>query len=154
MMGCWPGKPCAAATKARVSARNLAAIVVGAGLAACGGIPGTQSIDPSAASTVTQADNGRSVPMHVGQSLVVQLNNTYWMINGSSDPGVLAPQGSVQVASSPGGCVPGQGCGTVTANFRAIRAGHSLVTGSRRICGEVVLCRPDQRMFSVTVQVS
>jgi hypothetical protein len=154
MMGLWPAKPCAAPTGASALARLLALVVLGVGLIACDVIPKTPSLDPSATMTVTQADNGRSVSMQVGQSLVVQLNSTYWMISGSSDPGVLAPKGSVQVAPSPGGCVPGQGCGTETASFGAIRAGHSVVTASRRVCGEVVLCGPGQRMFSVRVQVS
>jgi hypothetical protein len=154
VMGLLHGKPYAAATKARVLARNLAVIVVSGGLAACGAVPGTPSFSPSATLTVTQADNGRSVSMHVGQSLVVQLNSTYWMVSGSSDPVVLAQQGSEQIAPSPGGCVPGQGCGTVTASFEAIRAGHSVVTASRSVCGEVVLCASGQRTFSVAVQVS
>ena len=71
VMGLLHGKPYAAATKARVLARNLAVIVVSGGLAACGAVPGTPSVSPSATLTVTQADNGRSVSMHVGQSLVV-----------------------------------------------------------------------------------
>lgn len=154
MMGLWPAKPCAAATKAQVVARNLAVIVLGVCLAGCGSVPRTPSLDPSASMTVTQADNGRSVSMQVGQSLIVQLNSTYWTISGSSDPGVLGPEGAVQVAPSPGGCVPGQGCGTVTADFRASRAGNSAVTASRRVCGEVVLCGPGQRTFSITVQVA
>lgn len=154
VIGLWPGKPRVAATRPRALARNLAVAVLGISLVGCGAVPRKPSLDPSAALTVTQADNGRSVSMHVGQSLVLQLNNTYWTINGSSEPAVLAPQGAMQVVSSPGGCVPGQGCGTVTTHFTAIRTGHSAVTASRRICGEVLLCRPDQRMFSVTVQVS
>jgi hypothetical protein len=154
MMGLWPAKPWVVTTRVALPARNLALIVFGVCLVGCGAVPMTPSFDPSVALTVTQADNGRSLSMHIGQSLVVQLNNTYWAIDGSSEPGILAPQGSVQVESSPGGCVPGQGCGTVTANFTAIRSGHSVVTASRRICGEVVLCGPGQRTFSVTVQVS
>jgi hypothetical protein len=148
----WPRSVATASARRRLTG-SLAVLALGAGLCACGAIQGTPSVDPTAAMTLTQADNGRSVSMHVGQSLVVQLNSTYWVISGSSDRGVLAPEGAAQVAPSPGGCVPGQGCGTETGAFEAIRAGHSVVTASRNVCGEALACGAHQRRFSVTVQV-
>jgi hypothetical protein len=129
-------------------------IALGVGLVGCGASPGTQSGPPAAALTVTQSDNGGSVALHVGQSLVVQLDSTYWMVSGSSEPAVLAPDGSVQVVPSPGGCVPGQGCGTVTADFKGVQAGSAVVTASRRSCGEALPCAGGQGTFSVAVRVS
>jgi hypothetical protein len=132
---------------------RLVAIIMGVGLVGCSAGPGTATGHPMPALTVTDANNGDSVSLQVGQVLIVQLSSTYWMLGGSSDPAVLAVVGSVQVAPSPG-CVPGQGCGTVTARYRAVRMGRSEVTATRAACGEALPCTDGQGRFTVLVQVS
>jgi hypothetical protein len=101
-------------------------------------------------------DNGRKVSVQVGAVVRVDLDSTYWTIDGSSNSSVLAAAGPVRhvgqgVGSS---CVPGQGCGSVSQSFVATGRGRAVVSAHRRICGEAMACRPDQRSFSVTVVVS
>jgi hypothetical protein len=67
----------------------------------------------------SEADNGRTVVIHVGDRLSVALNSTYWSFGGTSDSAVLSFEGPAVVAASPSGCVPGGGCGSITASFSA-----------------------------------
>jgi len=83
------------------------------------------------------------------------LHSTYWTIDGSSDRNVLSPEGAQEShPASPGACLPGVGCGTVSERFGALRDGTARLTASRSTCGEALACRPDQRTYSVTVRVT
>jgi hypothetical protein len=105
-------------------------------------------------STLTYADNGRTVRATVGQTVHVLLDNTYWTIDGSSDGAVVGPLGTASHSPQPNGCVPGAGCGTVGQDFRARAPGQAQLSAHRTICGEAMACAPAQRSFSVTVVVA
>jgi predicted secreted protein len=100
------------------------------------------------------AQNGQTVKVHVGDTLRVALNSTVWTISGSSDPVVLEQQGQqVIVSAPPGTCYVGQGCGTTTADFRAVKAGTAEVDASRVSCGEARRCVGPEGVYRVTVIV-
>lgn len=102
--------------------------------------------------TATNAANGKSLSLRVGDRLEVTLSSTYWMFDPAPGHVVNAGAGP-QVAPDPS-CVPGGGCGTVTQSFVAVGAGTAQVTAHRTSCGEAMACTPAQASFTVTVVVS
>ena len=101
--------------------------------------------------TVTYADKGATVTLHVGDRLKVVLDSTYWAILGGSPTVLLVGK---QVATpSVNGCVPGGGCGTVSETFTADGKGTSTVSASRTSCGEALRCTGGKGEFDVTVVV-
>ena len=109
---------------------------------------------PPSTTTLTEHDNGRTVALHVGEHLRVVLASTYWTFQPSSDPTVLHPDGQPIISPQIGGCVPGQGCGTVTADFTASSTGTATVTATRTTCGEALTCTPANSRYQVTITVT
>ena len=142
----------------------MLAVAVLAACGAAGAVPGGAALAsagaiPTSAPTVTQhsvtfrdAANGTTVRIRVGTRLTVQLGSTYWTFQGSSNPTVLRQAGTPKVKPR-GGCVPGAGCGTVTARFVARHAGTAIVTASRATCGEALQCTGGQGSYRLTVVV-
>ena len=115
----------------------------------------TAPSSPVGGSTVSEAQNGKVVTVRRGTVVTLLLHSTYWTIDGSSDPHVLAARGSEQHSPDPpGSCLPGVGCGTVHQQFSALRDGTSHLRASRTSCGEALACRPDQAAYDVTVYVA
>jgi hypothetical protein len=102
---------------------------------------------------VTDTDNGKTVTVAAGDRVIVTLHSTYWQIDGGSDPAVLRKDGDTAYAPS-GDCVPGGGCGTATASFTALAAGHARVSASRTSCGEAMTCTGGAGSFYVDVNVA
>ena len=109
---------------------------------------------PPAAVTLSEADNGRTAAVGRGAEVTVVLHTTYWSLSALPSGGAVEGLGSPVVAPAAGGCVPGQGCGTVTGHYRARSSGRSVLVAHRSICGEARACLPDQRDWQVTVTVS
>jgi hypothetical protein len=84
----------------------------------------------------------------------VILASTYWSFSDSSKPAVLRSDGSAKVVPHLSGCVPGQGCGTVTATFKALTVGTATIVAARTVCGEALRCRGSEGHYQVTVRVS
>ena len=104
--------------------------------------------------TLGWGDKGRTVSVARGERVVVELRNTYWRIRGSSDPSVVRQTGPEHHAPAPAGkCVPGQGCGTVSAPFRAVGRGTAHLSAGRKTCGEARLCTGGQGRYEVTIRV-
>jgi hypothetical protein len=103
----------------------------------------------------TEADNGRTVVVAVGQRLVVELHSTYWSLDRPAPASVLWPDGPVGVRASPPGvgCVPGGGCGTVSQAFLAVGPGTATIIAGRTSCGEAMGCTGDQGRYALTVIV-
>lgn len=114
---------------------------------------------PSPASTAVtvqlgEPDNGKSIAVTVGSQVTLVLHNTYWQVQGSSDPAVLAMvTGPVTTGAGPIACIPGTGCGTVTAVFRAATPGTATVSASRTSCGEALRCVGGAGSFEIKVVV-
>lgn len=82
------------------------------------------------------------------------LHNSYWNINASSRPDVLAEIGApTQLPVTPT-CGAGMGCNPMQATFTALRPGTAVLSASRMTCGEALACAPAQRHFQVTVVVT
>jgi hypothetical protein len=113
----------------------------------------TPSPRPLVAITAADASNGRTITLHVGDSLSVVLHSTYWGFAGSSNSVVLVSDGNPAVSPSPSGCVPGQGCGTVVAAFDANTVGTAVVSASRTTCGEALRCTGSAGSYRLTVKV-
>ncbi len=98
----------------------------GAGTAATRSLPVVHASD---------GQDGGKVTLRRGQKLRVVLHSTYWEFKAVSAPGGLRLVGEPLVARRPG-CVPGQGCGTVTATYVArtgrLRACHRRAYELRR----------------------
>jgi hypothetical protein len=88
-----------------------------------------------------------------GQRLVVVLHSTYWTFAASPRPRVLRAAGTPVVRRRQSGCVPGQGCGTVTATYVALRAGAAVVGASRSSCGEAMGCSADASRYVLHVRI-
>jgi len=116
----------------------------------------TPGVAPSVV-VATDKDNGGTVVLRRGQQLRVVLSSTYWQFQKSSNPAVLRDEGQPQVSpqqtSSSGSCVPGQGCGTVTATFLAVSPGRATVTATRTSCGEALRCTGANGQFTLKVVV-
>jgi hypothetical protein len=103
---------------------------------------------------VDEQDNGHAVSLRAGQRLEVVLGSTYWQFDGSSQPNVLRPTAPPAVAAQPRGCVPGEGCGTVTADFDAVAPGRADVNAKRTSCGEAMSCTGNLGLYHITVIVT
>src|SRR5262249_52205405 len=119
-----------------------------------GGLP--RNTPPTVAHTVVarDQDNGHTLALRVGDHLAVILGSTYWQGQGSTAPAVLLLGAQPSVAPQQSGCVPGQGCGTVSATFAAVAAGHADVTAHRTSCGEAMSCTGNLGFYRLTVIVA
>jgi hypothetical protein len=98
-------------------------------------------------------DAGRTVPVVQGVRLVVALDSTYWTFRPVAPGGVLRSVGPARVVPRLSHCVPGQGCGTITAEFQATAMGTGTVEATRTTCGEALRCTPGQGDYRVQVIV-
>ena len=103
------------------------------------------------------ADNGHTVTLAVGDTLVVTLSSTYWQFRAAAPASVLhlvSSQITPEATQNGARCVPGQGCGTNTATFLAAASGQATVSAARTSCGEAMLCTGGQGTFTLTVVVT
>ena len=98
-------------------------------------------------------DAGRTVAVAPGARLVVALDSTYWTFLPVAPVGVLRAVGPPRVVPRLSHCVPGQGCGTVTAEFLATGTGTATIGATRTTCGEALRCTPAQSDYRVQVLV-
>jgi predicted secreted protein len=103
---------------------------------------------------LTEADRGNTVTLATGERATLVLNSTYWTVQDSSDPAVLRRDAEPTVQSQPHGCVPGGGCGTVTAAFTAVGSGSAMIVATRTSCGEAMGCTGGAGLYQVRVRVS
>jgi hypothetical protein len=104
------------------------------------------------ARSLGSAANHGTVRVARGTRIVVTLHSTYWdfrALTGSA----LRRLGSPRYHSAVGRCVPGAGCGTVTARFLAARDGTAAIHARRAACGEALACPPSMRRFDVRITV-
>jgi hypothetical protein len=102
--------------------------------------------------TLTTTDTGNTVTAHIGDHLTVVLDSTYWTVDKPSGP-VLRQDAPPTVVPSIAHCVPGGGCGTVTAKFTALAAGLVTIAAHRTTCGEAMRCTADQSTYRVRILI-
>jgi len=93
------------------------------------------------------------VGIHIGDHVRVILESTYWTFGPVSNSAILGKLGPAHVATRHG-CVPGQGCGTVTVLFKAVGLGTATITATRSSCGEAMGCTVESATYRVTVRVT
>jgi hypothetical protein len=129
---------------------SLAVLLVLLGCASGG--TGSAATSPLPVLRATEKQDGGKVTLRRGQRLRVVLHSTYWEFKPVSTPGVLRRIGDPVVIPRPG-CVPGQGCGTVTATYVARTSGSASVAAERTSCGEAMGCTAEGGAFKLTVSV-
>ncbi len=106
---------------------------------------------------LNEASNGKVVTVHATDHLTLTLHSTYWTIAPLPKQKVITQVGPTVTAprlpASANGCVPGQGCGTVTAHFLATGVGQIRLSASRTSCGEALRCTPRQSHWTVVIRV-
>jgi hypothetical protein len=98
--------------------------------------------------------NGTTVTVSAGTQVQLLLHSSYWGVNASSRPDVLAETGAPAYIPATQACAPGMGCNPVRVTFRAVRAGTAVLSADRTTCGEALRCPPGKRHFQVTVIVT
>jgi hypothetical protein len=132
--------------------RVIPALIGVVALSACGS---TQAATPKPGNRpvlISESGNRHTVTIHRGQTLQVVLHNTYWQF-AAPRTNVLGAVGAPVYAPRRSGCVPGAGCGTVTARYRTLRTGTATIKATRTSCGEALRCQPGAGSFQVTVVV-
>jgi hypothetical protein len=123
-------------------------------LCACGSASASGTATGNGSVSVTEHNKGQTVTVARGTRIVLRLHSTYWRLRGSSNPAVVRQTGAQQIhAVLPPKCLPGAGCGTVSAPFEAIHAGRALLRAARTTCGEALRCAPAQQRYSVVIVV-
>lgn len=125
-------------------------------LASCGlAWTGTTS-GPADSIRAGDAQNGKSITLHPGQTLIVTLSSTYWSFQGSSNPQIVASVGAPVASPAPFDQhgVPGSGAGSVSQEYRAVASGTAQVTASRVSCGEAMKCVGASGQYQLTVRVT
>jgi len=102
---------------------------------------------------LSEADDGRTVTAQVGDTITVVLHHTTWVLAPGPASAVLAADGATVVAPQLQGCVPGQGCGTITARYQVTGTGQAHLTAHRDSCGEARTCAPGEGDWAVEVTV-
>jgi hypothetical protein len=100
----------------------------------------------------SEKQDGGKVSLRPGQKLRIVLHSTYWELKAVSDPTVLRRAGA-PIVNPKSGCVPGQGCGTVTVTYVAKAVGSAVVTADRTSCGEAMGCTAAAGSYKLTVVV-
>lgn len=107
-----------------------------------------------AAVALADADTGRSVTVRRGGTVTVVLHSTYWTFAAPSNGSVVQAQGAPVVVADRQGCVPGGGCGTVTAKYAAVGDGQATLSAHRDSCGEAMRCQGTAGDWRVTIVVA
>ena len=101
--------------------------------------------------------NGATIILQAGQTLILTLPTTYWTIQGSSNTQALAPDGAPVASPAPVNSCSYGGCwavnGSVSAVFHAVAVGTATVSASRVTCGEAMGCSGSAGQYLLTVEV-
>jgi len=136
--------------------RSLRVAVVGLlllGAAACANGMSFTATRTEPIVRITERQDKGTVRLRRGQQLRVVLHSTYWQFQKAPNPSVLRLERAPKVRPRLSGCVPGGGCGTVTATYLAAARGSSTVSAERSSCGEAMGCTPDAGRYTVRVVV-
>jgi hypothetical protein len=104
--------------------------------------------------TVVDADDGKTISLRQGQMLRVVLDGPSWQFAEPSDAKVLAPQGEPTYTQGENCApLPGTHCGTMKAEFKALKTGAATVTALRAPCGEAFRCADEAAKYQLEVRV-
>jgi LPXTG-motif cell wall-anchored protein len=98
---------------------------------------------------VGDADKGKTVTAHPGDTIVVTLGATAWTIDPAQGAALTSQGEQTAAVTRPGPGAPG----TTTRRYLAVAAGTATIKASRVSCGEALKCSPEQGAFTVTINV-
>jgi hypothetical protein len=102
----------------------------------------------------TYADNGGTLTVQVHDRLRVVLAGRAWT-QSSTNPSVIAVSGKPVVLPVSSGCVTGQGCGSVTVYYQAMKVGVAQIEANRSRCDSAVkTCTTGPGAFRMKVVVT
>ncbi len=94
----------------------------------------TPSAAPRHVLVATYADNGGTLTVLPQDQIRVVLAGMAWTYEATSHPDIVKQAGKATTLPRSSGCVAGQGCGSVTAYFHALKVGTSDIRASRANC--------------------
>jgi hypothetical protein len=99
----------------------------------------------------TFADNGGTLTVQKNNRIRVVLAGTSWT-QSSSNPAVVAPALKATILPATSGCVPNQGCGSVTVFYRVLKDGNAAILGARSNCqGAAATCKTGPGGFRLMI---
>ncbi len=135
----------------------VAACAIALLAAGCAGAPlGTPTSTSQVAPTIhlTGEENGSVVHAPTGDLVVVTLEGTSWQFDApSTDVLVAVGTPRIAVGAECSSAVVGSTCGTITATFHAVKAGTSVITAHRFVCGEAMRCTGSNGSYLTTVKI-
>ena len=106
---------------------------------------------------LNESSNGHAVAVGPRKHVTLVPHSTCWSVATLRTPSPLTQVGPMVTAgrlpSAKGGCVAGQGCGTVTVCYVASAPGVVHLHASRTTCGEALRCSASQSHWTVTIRV-
>jgi len=141
--------------------RTTRAVAVVACLLAVAGCGATNSAGSNAGDqakngtlNIDEKANGTTVHVHLGDTIIVTLHNTYWSFLPTGSL-ALQPFSPVATAAATNCGQPvGSGCGTVIATYNVGHVGTGKLRAHRETCGEALRCVGKDADWSVTVVAS
>jgi hypothetical protein len=141
-----------------------------AGLLALGGCGSSSSGSETSTTAASPANTTKPVPRHVlvatyadnGGTLTIQLHDRLRVVlagrswtQSSTNPSVVAVSGKPVVLPVSSGCVAGQGCGSVTVYYQALKVGVAQIEANRASCDRVAkTCTTGPGAFRMKVVVT
>ena len=107
---------------------------------------------PFSSATITQASNRGTVQIYKGGTANISLTSVNWKFPTMAPGPLVRIVGPLHLPHM-GNCVTGQGCGVTLATFHASKVGTAVIKATRSTCGEAMACAPNNRSWSVTVDV-
>ncbi|MEY9878325.1 hypothetical protein ABH931_007852 [Streptacidiphilus sp. MAP12-33] len=156
LSGCSSTGKSATASSSPVGATTAAsAPATSSATAGAGASTGASTPGGTTPVVVRNADKGKTITLHTGQTLEVVLSGGYWPAPASSAAGVLKAAGAPSfLSASPGrGCPPGVGCRPEQTDFTAVAPGTATVSATRTNCGEAMRCTDANGKFTISVTV-
>jgi hypothetical protein len=132
---------------------RLPRTIAGLAVMASGSLLASGAGASSAVISLSETSNGHAVIVAPGAHLTLTLHSTYWSIPKLPSSDVVSQIGTTKTVGVVQGCVPGQGCGTVTAHYVAAKAGVVRIRATRTTCGEAMRCTGDKGLWWVIVRV-
>jgi hypothetical protein len=102
--------------------------------------------------SVTEADNGKTVTVHVLQPVQVTLEPATWRFAEPSSTSVLS-QRPQSVSRGPRTCQVEFQCGRVSVQVWPLKSGVAAITAYLTYCGEARSCDLSKVAFRVTIHV-
>jgi hypothetical protein len=119
--------------------------------------PATPTVAADGDVTVDESTNQKTVTVRLGAVVTVVLHSTYWHLDPPLGGSALRPESDPVVDAvlpGHGGCVAGQGCGTITQRFTTVAKGGSTLSASRTSCGEALACTAATGSWSTAIIVT